>query len=414
MPSVHWHAVCMLAWPFFFIFIKLMNMNIIKYNFSFFLLAGMAVVSVTFATCKKYKEFKDVILVTGTETNNLVKFTVENVPSGFNVTASATSKVSQDITVNFAVDMSLVSAYNKQVNASYFAAPAGSYTLSGANGVIKTGSNVSAPVTVNMVSTDSLKEGRSYLIPVTIKSVTGPLAVLESSRTVFLKIARVTHFNSVDLTNYNFYDSDTFPTPLNNVNAFTFEVKCFINSWHTGSPPISRLCNWGPADQSTFNLLRFGEAGSQQNQLQWINSSGGVFSNTLFALGQWYSISCTYDGSICNLYVNGVLDNSFSATGQVYTFGALELGMSYAGYQQAQRFLGRCAEIRFWNRPLSATEIAQNLCGVDPSAPGLVAYWKMNEGSGQTFFDATGGGRNMVWKKAAVVWNTDSVNKCAQ
>jgi hypothetical protein len=174
------------------------------------------------------------------------------------------------------------------------------------------------------------------------------------------------------------------------------------------------LCNWGPADQTTFNLLRFGESGSQQNQLQWINSSGGTFSNTLFALNTWYTISCVYDGSTCKLYINGEFDNSFNAAGQAYTWGALELGMSYAGYQNSQRFLGRMAEVRFWNRPLSQTEIQQNLCGADPSAAGLVSYYKMNEGSGQTFFDATGKGRDMVWKKAAVVWNSDAINKCSQ
>lgn len=385
-----------------------------NYNVKLFLLGVVALGAVLTVACRKYKQFQDVILVTGTETDNVIKFTVENTPASMNVTASATGIVSQDITVNFAVDTSLVSQYNAQVNGNYFAAPANAFTISGTSGVIRSGTNVSAPITVSIVSTDSLRDGRSYLIPVTITSVSGPLKVLETSRTVFLKIARVEQFNSIDLSNYNFYDVDTFATPITNITQFTFEVKCFINSWHTGNPPISRLCNWGPADQTTFNLLRFGEAGSDTSQLQWINSAGGMFSNTHFALNTWYNISCVCDGSTYKLYINGNLDNSFAASGQSFTWGALELGMSYAGYQNAQRFLGRTAEIRFWNRPLSQTEIQQNLCGADPSAPGLVSYWKLNEGSGQTFYDATGNGRNIVWKKAPVVWNADSVNKCAQ
>jgi hypothetical protein len=369
---------------------------------------------IAFASCKKYKDAPDVILITGTENTKIVKFTVEGVPSSFGVTASATTKVDQDITVSFDIDTSLVATYNVETSAKYYPAPTGSYDISGKTGVIKAGTNISDPITVHVLSTASLIDGRSYVIPVTIKSVTGPFSVLEPSRTVFLKIARVTQFNSVDISNPNFYDSDTFPTTLPNIRAFTFEVKCLVNAWHTGSPPISRLCNWGPVDQHLFNLLRFGEAGSQQNQLQWINSSGSVFSNTLFALSRWYTISCTYDGSSCKLYVDGVLDNSFDASGQVYELGAIELGMSYAGYQTAQRFLGRIAEIRFWNRPLSKTEIAENLCGVDATAPGLVSYWKMNEGTGNSFSDRTGNGRDMIWKKAPVVWNSDPANKCAQ
>jgi hypothetical protein len=389
-------------------------MNTFKYTYRLFSIAMLLAAPMLFVTCKKYKDFKDVILVTGTETNKITKFTVETVPSTYAVTASSTAKVSEDITVSFAIDTSLVSVYNTEVSAKYYPAPAGSYELSGNSGIIKAGTSVSEPVTVRMLSTASLLDGRSYIIPVTIKNVTGPLAVLETSRTIFLKIARVTQFNSVDLSNFNFYDSDTFPKTLPNIKSFTFEVKCLVNAWHTGTPPISRLCNWGPVDQSMFNLLRFGEAGSQQNQLQWINSSGSVFSNTLFSLGRWYSISCVYDGSTCKLYIDGVLDNSFDAAGQIYELGAIELGMSYAGYQNAQRFLGRIAEIRFWNRPLSKTEIEQNLCGVDAAANGLVAYWKMNEGTGNAFTDRTGGGRDMLWKKAPVVWNADPVNKCAQ
>ncbi len=385
-----------------------------SYNFKFLLAAMILLVSVIDPACKKYKQPSDVILITGTENDNLIKFTVENAPAAINVTASSTGLANQDITVNFAVDTTLVSQYNQQVSGNYFAAPANTYTVSGTTRTIKTGANVSDPITITVVSTDSLKDGRNYLIPITIKGVTGPLAVLPTSRTVFLKIARVTKFNSIDLSNYNFYDVDTFAAPITNITQFTFEVKCFINSWHTGNPPISRLCNWGPEDQSTFNLLRFGEAGSDTNQLQWINSAGGMFSNTRFALNTWYSISCVCDGSTYKLYINGTLDNSFAASGQSYTWGALELGMSYAGYQSAQRFLGRTAEIRFWNRPLSQTEISQNLCGADPTSPGLVSYWKLNEGSGQEFYDLTGNGRNIIWRKATVVWNSDSVNKCAQ
>lgn len=389
-------------------------MTIMRYKPPFSFTIALCAMILCFAGCKKYKDFDDVIMITGTETNQLVKFTVEGTPSSYGVTASASGKVPEDITVNFAIDTSLVSVYNAERSANYFPAPAGSYEISGTTGVIKAGTAVSDPVAVRILSTASFVDGRTYIIPVTIKSVSGPLQVLEPSRTIYLKIARVTQFNAVDLSNFNFYDIDTFATPYSNVQKFTFEVKCYINSWHSGSPPISRLCNWGPEDQSMFNLLRFGEGGSQVNQLQWINSSGSVFSNTLFDLQKWYTISCVYDGSTCKLYIDGTLDNSFDASGQVYEFGALELGMSYAGYQNAQRFLGRIAEVRFWNRPLSRTEIQEGLCGVDAAANGLVAYWKMNEGTGNTFQDRTGNGRDITWKKAPVVWNTDATNKCAQ
>src|SRR6185437_8022418 len=210
-------------------------------NLKGLLLGVVALGAVLTVACRKYKQFQDVILVTGTETNNIIKFTVENTPSSMNVTASATGIVSQDITVNFTVDTSLVSEYNAQVNGNYFAAPANAFTVSATSGVIKSGTNVSAPITVSVVSTDSLRDGRSYLIPLTITSVSGPLKVLETSRTVFLQVARVEQFNSIDLSNYNFYDVDTFATPITNFHSLP--LRSNVLSIH-GIPAIRPLAGF--------------------------------------------------------------------------------------------------------------------------------------------------------------------------
>lgn len=239
------------------------------------------------------------------------------------------------------------------------------------------------------------------------------LEVLEASRVIYLKVSRVIDFKSIDISSTSFYRTYPFPTALTGITKYTFEIKCFINDWHPGSNQISRLSNWSSTSETLPNLLRFGEAGSLINQLQWVSGQGSMFSKTEFALKTWYTISCTYDGSTYKMYVNGKFDGSFDGVGKVYEFGMLELGMSYDGYQSAQRFLGRVAEVRFWDRALSATEINEGICGVDAGSAGLVSYWKMNEGSGNIFYDRTGKGRNMTWP-VAPVWNADLVNKCAQ
>jgi hypothetical protein len=389
-------------------------MKRIKHKFRFYSLVLLCITPVLFFTCKKFVSFEDVILVTGTETGKIAKFTVESTPSSFSVTATSTTKVTEDLMVHFEIDTALIADYETEMKANYYVAPAGSYEVSQKNLLIKAGTSVSEPLTITIISTADFIDGRTYLIPVTIKSVEGSLKVLEASRTIFLKVSRVISFSSIDISNYNFYRTMTFPAnPYPNLSNFTFEVKCYINSWHTGNPPISRLCNWGPPDESMFNLLRFGEGGSDVDQLQWINSSGSTFSKARFALNKWYTISCVYTGTKCRLYVDGVLDSEFDAEGQIYTFGLLEIGMSYSGYQNSQRFLGRVAEIRLWNRALSRTEIQEGICGVYSAAPGIIAYWKLNEGTDQTFYDCTGHGYNMVWPYA-VVWNSSVDNKCAQ
>ncbi|HEK19520.1 MAG TPA: DUF1735 domain-containing protein [Bacteroidetes bacterium] len=103
------------------------------------------------------------MLITGTETGKLVPFTAENAPAQYAVTATATSKVSQYVIVSFAVDTNLVTAYNAEVSGKYFAAPAGSYQLLANTATIKAGTNVSAPVMVEVLSLNNFVTGRTYI-----------------------------------------------------------------------------------------------------------------------------------------------------------------------------------------------------------------------------------------------------------
>ncbi len=53
-------------------------------------------------------------------------------------------------------------------------------------------------------------------------------------------------------------------------------------------------------------------------------------------------------------------------------------------------------EVRIWNFARSASQIATfKDFQVDPATPGLEAYWRMDEGSGDTTFDLTGNGHDM-------------------
>ncbi|MBS1567008.1 MAG: DUF1735 domain-containing protein, partial [Bacteroidetes bacterium] len=124
--------------------------------------------------CKKNKSFGDaVILATGTELSPIVKFSVEGTPASYSVTATATEKATENIKVTFALDTSAVLAYNKEHNTSYFVVPSSAISLSDLNTVINAGSSTSTPATVKVVSTSPLVDGRSYLIPLTITTVSG-------------------------------------------------------------------------------------------------------------------------------------------------------------------------------------------------------------------------------------------------
>ncbi len=401
----------------------------IHFLFASFLLT----VLILTVSCTEGDDFnydKKAILITDTETDPLVKFVVEDTPSSYALTAKATDKVAKDVMVTFAQDTTLVATYNKEHNTNFYAAPVGSVTIENPEVTIESGTASSTIASVKVVSTENFKDGRTYVIPVTIKNVLNAdgMEVLNSSKTIYLKISRVLKFTALDISNTNLYSNfiwdDAKAVKLTN---FTFEIKMYAYNLHS----ISRLCAFEEKDEKNASMLRFGENGQDVNSLQWVSPKGGIISSTRFNTNQWYTISLTYDGSALTMYVNGIKDAALSASGVAVNFQRFELGMSWTGYRSSQYFNGRISEVRVWNRALSSSELQNALCGVDPQSNGLVAYWKLNEGSGHIFTDATGNGYDMDWSNtwreesegaglvnrdysSAVKWVTDDKNKCNQ
>jgi hypothetical protein len=177
--------------------------------------------------------------------------------------------------------------------------------------------------------------------------------------------------------------------------------------------------------------LRFGELGNPNNSLQLTGPLGGAFAYNFNAM-QWYTISLTYDGSTCTMYVDGVKATTLSGS-TILTFSRIGLGQSWGGYDTKQYFNGRISECRVWSRCLTSSEIKLNLCGADPNASGLLAYWKLNEGAGSTFHNTSTAGTkyDLDWTKTTwdlagvgidvlvdksiyVTWTNDAFNKCSQ
>jgi len=338
------------------------------------------------------------LLISGTEEVPVQAFTVDELPSSYAITVKATRKCESAVTVRLAIDTSLVSQYNAANGTSYYPIPPSCVQLTTSEVTIDAGSAVSSAAQVQVVNTDAFVEGCTYVIPVTIQQVSGGnQEVIESSRTIYLRIARIITFYSLE-NNLNASSNYIFPDDKRvDLSRYTIEFKFY--SYKFGNVgDIKRVLAIEGKNEEEANMFRFGENGSAGGDiLQWVLPGGRAFSNTHFQTNRWYLISCTYDGSTFRMYVDGVEDAQASGTGKVTPFQRFELGMSWGGYRSSQFFSGRIAEVRLWNRALSANEISTGLASVNAQSDGLVAYWKMNETEGHIFHDATGHGYDMDW-----------------
>lgn len=413
---------------------------------------GFIAAAALLISCKK-SEFGDAkILVAGTEVSPIVKFTVENTPAEYSVTANSTEKLTEDVQVEFQFDPAAVDRYNAENNTTYYAVPEEAVEISNLSAIIQAGSAASSPVSVKVISTSALLDGRSYLIPLTIRQVsTGKIAVLESSRTILLRIARIINFAAVSMNNDtgpttgspgqrgNFNGAALFdPANPERLANFTLEIKNLIYAFRGGDgnsnpQPIQSLVSWTNQWEQTTIGLRYGELGNPNNSLQVIGSLGGTFAYG-FNPNQWYTLSFVYDGNKGVLYVDGNKAAELSGS-MVLEFSRMQFGQCWGGYHTRQYVNGRIAEVRVWERALTPAEIRLNLCGADPNAEGLLAYWKMNEGSGHIFRNSSKEGArydmdwsNVYWdpndrgnnnltnadKSQYVVWTNDELNKCSQ
>ena len=375
-------------------------------------IVAAVLIALAFAACDsegdKFDYQKVGLLISGTEQVPVQRFTVEDLPAACAVTVKATRRCSKAVTVRLAIDTARVRSYNAKHGTAYYPVPASSVTLENSEVTIPEGEALSSSAQVKVLSTDDFIEGTTYVIPVTISQVEGDGGeVIESSRTIFLQISRIISFYSLEnsqqaSSNYIFPDDK-----MVNLTNYTIEFKVY--SYRFGNVDnIKRVLSIEGKNEEEANMFRFGENGSAGGDiLQWVLPGGRCFSSTHFKTNQWYLVSCTYDGSTFKMYVDGVEDAQTSGSGKATPFQRFELGMSWGNYRSSQFFDGRLCEVRVWNRALTASEISTGFAGVNAHSDGLVAYWKMNEGEGHIFHDATGHGYDMDWTDT---WRDDKEN----
>lgn len=115
-------------------------------------------------------------------------------------------------------------------------------------------------------------------------------------------------------------------------------------------------------------------------------------SNTTLSTNTWYHAGFTYSSSTNKVtyYLNGQPDGTDTSFSGTINTDDSSVKIGYGG---STYFTGNIDEIRIYNRALSPTEIKD----LYNFAPGPVAYWDFNEGTGTTAYDSSGNSNNGVF-----------------
>jgi hypothetical protein len=343
-----------------------------------------------------------------------------------------------DVTAAVSVDPSLVAVYNEQNETSWEMLPATHYSLSAGTVTVKAGQTVSEQVTLSFKGLDGLEIDKTYLCPVSISSAS--IELMESSSTIFYIVKRSSAITTAaslrdNWINFPTLDADTPSSHIfNGLSAVTYEALIYVDDFSKNAE-ISSVVG-----VEQYLLLRIGDASFPRQQLQFDGSGVGFGKfpakddTKLISAGEWYHVAATYDQatSLACIYVNGKLQSQGVDMGTnnkpinlamraLYAMYAKDPENStysdYAGYSEAYQFFvgrsydnnrplnGDIAEVRVWSVARSAEDIWASMYDVDPKTPGLLGYWKFNEGTGNVIIDRTGNGNDGVAQNP-LVWPT--------
>ncbi|MBI90204.1 MAG: hypothetical protein CMG60_08970, partial [Candidatus Marinimicrobia bacterium] len=190
---------------------------------------------------------------------------------------------------------------------------------------------------------------------------------------------------------------DTVFSPV----TFSFWFKPSISNWSDGPdlPYTTFISPQGDGDSNIWEIIL--DDNLFFPRIGWKDGDTYVLSESEVLPVFWYHVAFVHDlnNQTLGLYLNGVLEGSFTVSSDLYTGTGLGINTSgFTGYQ------GRLAQLSIWNSALSNTQVQSiydagvnvDLVGDELELPedGLLGYWKINENNGDLAFDYSGGDRH--------------------
>jgi hypothetical protein len=200
--------------------------------------------------------------------------------------------------------------------------------------------------------------------------------------------------NGVDFDGSNDYVSITDPGTNSSLDLtnMTISIWFYLTSDPTG---WIDFVSKGPG--SSWNYVVEID-GANNNEISWgwwdggSNGGGNDPYDGGITTGQWYHYAITYNDSsnTSRMYLNGSLVGTKIDTSTISPPTNNSI-LSLGSFNGSEAFIpGKIDDTRIYNRALSPAEVA----ALYKWAPGPVAYYSFDEGTGQTAYDKSGNGNN--------------------
>jgi hypothetical protein len=195
----------------------------------------------------------------------------------------------------------------------------------------------------------------------------------------------------------NQYCTVPYNMVLNPTSAMTIEAWFYLDGDYTWNH-AAILDKAEPHHNMPFYQYNFGPANHTDFYAQMaVDNQYFPFEDFhVVTPDTWTHAAVTFDGAKQRLYINGVQIDSIVGAGVIDTFST---GLRIGAYQNVEgnNFKGYLDEIRIWGIARSGDQInsgKNHLLRGDE--PGLAAYWRFDDGIGQSILDCSTHGVNGV------------------
>ena len=179
---------------------------------------------------------------------------------------------------------------------------------------------------------------------------------------------------------------------LDGFGDFTIEFWCHPAS-NLNQGLVSKFRHASPSNDDDAYSFRVYPPGVLRVQFASGTVASGTYDGTAtLSDGAWHHVAVTRSGDAVSAFVDGALDIAFTFAGPL---NATDTPLALAALLDAtdsplRPLAGHLDEVRIWNQHRTQSQVQQDMHqGLSGSEAGLVAYWRLDDGVGQTFMDAT-------------------------
>ena len=314
------------------------------------------------------------------------------------ITPCLSSAAPKDCKFRLEVDEKVLEEYNEKQSTGFVTLPEGQYEIPNEI-IIKKGEYTADPVKINIKPLTEDMIGEIFALPLRLVSEDGAVPAMPQTSAFVITTEAITTSTLPQFYGAPMLRSE-MPKGPETYSEYTIEVKFQVETMYNRDRAV--FVNRG--DNFNFVLLRFEDPQRDNNDhkahsLVQIVGRNRLYMNPSFSFvpNKWQHLALTCDGSQYKLYINGAFAGVKDIPAGPTTFQKFEW---FTRGDESSSFWGSCkilmAEARVWSVCRTEAQIQNNMATVSAKSKGLEAYWRMNDGTGNTFADCTGKGHTLT------------------